>query len=87
MKWLKRLFTIPPEKNGKPTHAELANKTDDILAGVDKTSKQVEKLKTGYSKDLLRLQKQVKIIKRSAEALSNEIDTAVAIAIASQGES
>lgn len=81
MQWLKKLFTLPPQTNGKPTHDEVAQKTGEILTGTDSVSQQVGKLKTDYSKDLIKLQKQVKIIKRSADKLSKEIDAAVAIAI------
>lgn len=82
MNWFKKWFTLPPQNNGKPTHAEVAEKTGAILTGQDQTSQQVHDLKNVYAKDLIKLQKQAKIIKRSAERLSNQIDTAVAIAIA-----
>lgn len=80
--WLKRWFTLPPQTNHKPSHEHIVEKTSSIQEDRDETSTQVRKQKVDYNRDLRILQKQARIIQKSAEKLSKEIDTAVAIAAA-----
>lgn len=80
--WLKRWFTLPPQTNHKPSHEHIVEKTSSIQENRDETSTQVRKQKVDYNRDLRTLLKQVRIIQKSADKLSKEIDAAVAIALA-----
>jgi hypothetical protein len=64
-----------------PSHQEILDKTDSIKDGSDVVNRAVMIQKRRYSMSLLKLQKQARIIQASADKLSEEIDTAVAIAI------
>lgn len=80
MNWIKRWFTLPPQPNQQPSHDEIAQKTSAIQEGTDITSTAAHHQKRSYATDLLTLQKQARIIERSAIDFREKIDTAMALA-------